>query len=88
MFCKLHKFLHHSVHSGVDKTDFFNFLQDYNRYKFINFKVKITCDRLLNDILHVKVIQIFYNLYAENKTNCVNYTNFYTRVYTTVYFFV
>ena len=83
-FCKLHKFLHYSVQSGVDKTDFFNFLQDYNRYKVINFNVKITCDTLSNDILHVKVIQIFYNLYTKNKTDYVNYTNFYTRVYTTV----
>ena len=46
--------------------------------------VKITCDRLSNDILHVKVIQIFYNLYTENKTDCVYSTNFNTRVYTTV----
>ena len=56
---KLHKFLHYSVHSSVDRTDFLNFLDDYNRYKVVIFRVKITCDRLSNDILHVQVIQSF-----------------------------
>ena len=56
---KLHKFLHCSVHSGVDKTDFLIFLEDYNRYKVEFFSVNITCDGLSNDILHVKMIQNF-----------------------------
>ena len=50
---------------------------------------KYTCMRFrpwknMHNILYVKVIQNFYNLYTENATDGVNYTSFYTRVYTTV----
>ena len=40
--CKIHKFSHQSVHYSVifcDKSDFINFLDDYNRYKEEIFKV-------------------------------------------------
>ena len=57
--CKITQFLHRSVHSGVDKTDFLIFLEDYDRYKVEIFSVNITCDGLSHDILHVKVIQNF-----------------------------
>ena len=77
--CKLHRFLHYSVHFCVnfcDKSHFINFLEVYNRYRAEFFRVYEPFDGLYSDILNVKVIQTFYNLYTENATVCVNYTNF------------
>ena len=61
--CELHKFLHCSVHFcgnfSVDKTDYIDFFEDCIRYEDETSRVMITCDRLSNDLLHVKMVQNF-----------------------------
>ena len=44
---------------GVNNTDFVNFLEDYNRYKFEIFRVHQFFNGLSNDISHFFVPQIF-----------------------------
>ena len=79
--CKLHKFLHCSVHSGVI------FCVNIS----VNFCVLTAfCTYTIRKEYYssLKIMHVLKKFYRENATNCVHYTNFYTLVYTLVYFFV